>query len=145
MQRHTYDITINAPRTTVWHTMLDPETYPQWASEFSPNSTYQGDWEQGSKIRFGDGSGYGLSSRIVENVPESRIEIEHLAALENGQEVPDSAASKAWNGAREIYEFTDTDGGTALHVETDISDRDAEMLDAAWPKALEKLKQLAEA
>ena len=47
-----YSIAINAPKEKVWHTMLDDKTYRERTAEFNPGSYYEGDWKQGSEIRF---------------------------------------------------------------------------------------------
>ena len=67
----TFEVTINAPRTHVWDTMLGPETYKAWTSAFSEVSHYTGSWDQGAQIRFlgpaGDGSPLAFIARQVQN------------------------------------------------------------------------------
>ncbi len=45
----------------------------------------------------------------------------------------------------ENYTLTDVDGKTQLEVDLDSEEEYADMFDEMWPKALEKLKELAEA
>lgn len=50
-----FTIQINAPRDKVYNTMLGLENktaYESWVSVFNPTSTYEGNWDKGSKIRF---------------------------------------------------------------------------------------------
>ncbi len=80
-----YSIEIDAPREKVWRVMIEDKSYRDWTSAFCPNSHFEGDWSEGSEIRFlGDGpngeSG-GMFSRIRENKSYERISIEHLGIL----------------------------------------------------------------
>ena len=59
-----YNIRINAPKEKVWQTMLDSETYTEWAKAFSPNSRFIGKWKQGAHVRFIDTFG-GHRGRVV--------------------------------------------------------------------------------
>ncbi|MOA63191.1 hypothetical protein D3C78_1888330 [compost metagenome] len=51
---------------------------------------------------------------------------------------------KAWTPAFENYAFAEKDGGTEVTVELDMPEDFFEHADESWPKALEKLKALAE-
>lgn len=137
---------INAPREKVWNTMLEDATYREWTKPFNETSYYEGDWSEGSTIRFlgtdkdGKVEG-GMLSRIAKNVPFEYISIQHLGTIENGVEKP-------WEGEGEGFEnyaFKDVEGGTQVDVElTNLPDSYLEMMNAMWPKALDVLKALAE-
>ena len=86
----------------------------------------------------------GMVSTITENKPYDFISIKHLGIVTDGVEDTTSGAVKPWAGARENYTFNDTDGGTELLIEMDSDDQYVEMFNQAWPKALQKLKELAE-
>ena len=55
---------IEAPVERAWAVMFEDETYREWTKEFSPNSHYEGSWEEGEKIKFLDGSGSGMYAEI---------------------------------------------------------------------------------
>lgn len=146
MQKLRFSIFINAPREKVWKVMLEDATYRQWTEAFGPGSHYVGDWQRGSKILFlGPGDGGGMIGRIAENKPFEFISIEYLGIVENGREDTSSAASKDWAGAHEDYTLEPRDGGTQLDIEVDTLDEFKDMFGESWPKALQKLKELAEA
>lgn len=136
----TFDIVINAPVEKVWSTMLDKDTYEQWTTVFSPDSvsSYEGSWEQGASIKFGDGEGNGMLAVIAENRLHEFVSTKHVAMIMNGEE------TKFETPAFENYTFTATDGGTKLLVELDGMDEYKEMFEEMWPKALQKLKELCE-
>ncbi|HET7274101.1 MAG TPA: SRPBCC domain-containing protein [Longimicrobiaceae bacterium] len=140
-----FTTTINAPKAKVWSTMLDDETYREWTSAFAEGSSYEGSWEQGSKIVFGDPDGNGMVSRIAENRPHEFISIEHVGFVQNGIEDTESEDAKKFAGARENYTFRETDGVTELKVDMDTDEEYRSMFEEMWPRALKKLKSLCEA
>ena len=86
----------------------------------------------------------GMVSRIKENKPYEYISIEHLGIIQNGKEDTTSDEVKNWAGALENYTFKDRDGKTELLVDMDSNDEYSEMFKDMWPRALQKLKELAE-
>jgi uncharacterized protein YndB with AHSA1/START domain len=147
MERLRFSVEIDAPRGKVWDTMLGDATYRIWTAEFMPGSYYVGDWEQGSKILFlapGERGETGIVSRIRVNRPYEHISIEHLGMVEDGREDTSSEAATAWAGALENYTFRDVDGKTEVQVEMDSDEDMKAMFEETWPKALQRLKELAE-
>lgn len=150
MEKQRYAITINAPKEKVWKTMLEDATYREWTSAFNPGGSYfEGSWLKGSEIRFlgphpETGKLGGMFSRIHDNRPYEFISIEHLGIIEDGKVDTTSEAVKKWLPAHENYSFKDTDGGTEVLVEMDVAEDYLEYFQDVWPKALEKLKALAE-
>ena len=57
MKTQKYEITINATKEKVWEVLWTDETYRKWTSAFSEISSAESDWEEGSRIIFGDGKG----------------------------------------------------------------------------------------
>jgi len=139
---------IDAPKEKVWRTMLDDDTYRVWTEAFMPGSHYIGEWSKGSKILFlapGEkGELSGMVSRIKENRPYEYISIEHIGVVQDGKEDTSSEAVKQWAGALENYTFKEKDGRTELRVDLDSAEEYQEMFQDIWPKALQKLKELAE-
>ncbi len=150
MNKLHFSIAINAPKAKVWSTMLDDKTYRVWTEAFTPGSHYVGDWSKGSKILFlgpdpNTGKLGGMVSRIKENRLHEYISIEHLGMVQDGNEDTTSEAVKAWAGAHENYTFKEKDGKTEVLVDIDSSGGEfEEMFKDMWPKALQKLKELAE-
>ncbi len=145
-----HTIFINAPKEKVWDLMLGDASYREWTSAFCPGSYYRGSWEEGAKILFlgpaseGREEG-GMVSRIKENRLHEFISIEHLGVVKNGVEDTTSEAIKDWAGAFENYTFNEKDGGTELVVDMDVAEKEKTAMDGMWVKALERLKEMAEA
>lgn len=140
-----YKIQINAPRQKVWNVMLGDETYRQWSEVFSPGSYFVGDWSEGSRMEFlgpdpEGGKEGGMAALVKENRPQEFISLQHQAEIRNGEEIP-------WEGTSgfENYTLTDKDGSTEVSVDlSGLPDEYADMFNDMWPKALEKLKEIAE-
>lgn len=144
-----FSTTIQAPKQKVWNTMLADATYRIWTESFSPGSHYIGDWSQGSKILFlgpdpTTGKLGGMVSRIQENRLHEYISIEHLGMVIDGKEDTSSDAVKAWAGAHENYTFKGNGGITELSIDIEIAEEMKDIFEDMWPKALLKLKALAE-
>lgn len=151
MKKLHYSIKINAPAEKVWQTMLDPETYKEWTEVFNPGGGghFRGSWEKGSKILFigldpETGKEGGMVSRIAENRPYEFISIEHLGILKEGVEDTTSEEARKWTPAFENYTFKEENGVTEVSVEQDMVEEMTDEFDKMWPKALEKLKEIAE-
>jgi hypothetical protein len=149
MEKLHFNIEINAPREKIWHTMLDNATYSQWTTSFNEGSYYKGDWSKGSKIIFlgpdpETGKEGGMVSRIAENKLYEFISIEHLGIMDDGVEDTTSEEVKKWTPSFENYTFKEVNGKTIVLVDMDINEGYKEMFEEMWPKALQKLKELAE-
>ena len=150
MEKISFTTIIDAPRDKVWHSMLDEATYKQWTKPFNEGSRYVGKWETGAEIRFigvddsGKESG-GMYSKIREARPYEYVSIEHLGMINEAGEIDTTSEEvKKWTPAFENYSFSEKDGGTEVLVELDISEEWKEMFNEMWPKALAKLKEIAE-
>ncbi len=144
-----FTININVSREKVWKVMLDDKTYREWTGAFHEGSYYEGSWEKGSAIQFlaeDDGKLSGMSSKIVENIPNEYISIEYLGEVINGIVDTSSENVKQWIGAHENYIFNEKGGITTLTIELEGNlDKDmTKMFESMWPKALKKLKEIAE-
>lgn len=131
----------------VWDVMLSPETYQQWTETFMPGSRYEGSWDEGSDIRFlaadpESGIEGGMYARIAENREHEFVSIAHLGEVHGDKTTPYPADSPGF----ENYTFEDISDGTRLAIDiTGLPDEYRDMMDEMWPKALDRLKELAEA
>ncbi|MET1021439.1 MAG: SRPBCC family protein [Arthrobacter sp.] len=148
MKKLRYSVAVNAPVQAVWSTMLDEASYREWTSVFG-ESYYEGDWNQGSEIRFlgpdGDGSVSGLIATVEENRPHELIALRYVGQVVNGEVDTTSEAAKAFMGGHERYAFTESEGSTTVDVELDSDEEFVPMFDETWPLALVKLKEIVEA
>lgn len=144
---------VKASANQVYSIMLGIEsikTYEQWTAAFNPTSTYEGTWEKGTKMYFvgtdDKGKRGGMVSEIVENILNQFVSIRHYGILDGDNEITEGAQVEKWAGGLENYSFHENNGVTTVTIECDITDEEGyqDYFDTTWPKALNKLKEIAE-
>jgi len=147
MKKLQFKQTIQAPAADVYRTMLGLDskvTYENWTAVFNPTSTYEGNWEKGSKILFvgtdEHGKRGGMVSQIVENKPSTFVSIRHIGFLDGDKEITTGEQVEKWAGSMENYRFEETQGTTQLTVEIDTIDDFVDYFNTMYPQALLKLK-----
>lgn len=145
MQKLTFSTHIRASKNRVWHVLWDDASYRQWTAAFHEGSYAESDWQEGSKILFLGSGGDGMVSRIARLVPNEFMSFQHLGEMKGGVEDFSSAEAQGWAGAHENYTLRENGGGTELSVELDVENSFAEYFVGAFPKALARVKELAEA
>jgi ligand-binding SRPBCC domain-containing protein len=143
MEKLNFSTTIHAPKEKVWSVLWDKDSYPKWTSVFAEGSDAISDWEEGSKILFVSG-GEGMVSRIETKRPNEFMRFEHLGMIKDNVEDTESEEVKKWAGAMEAYTLREENGKTLLAVDMDITPDFKDYFLTTWPKALEKVKELAE-
>ena len=144
MERKKFNTTINAPKAKVWDVLWADKTYPKWTAPFCEGSHATSDWQEGSKILFLGPDGNVMVSKIKTKKANDFMSFEHQGVVHNGKEDTESPEVKAWKGALENYTLKEVDGKTELHIETDVVEEYLDTFEKAWPKALEKVKELSE-
>ena len=140
-----FEIMINAPLTQVWDTMLSKKGYAEWAGSAWPGSGYEGDWKEGTEMKFVSPGGEGTLARIDKLVPYHSLEAEHVAVLlKDGKQDRTSDMARNWIGSTESYFFHEVPGGTQITVRMKIAEEWAKMMEDTWPKALKHLKEMIE-
>ncbi len=144
MSKLHFTIAINAPRERVWKILLAQDSYRKWTEPFATGSHFVGSWEKGGRMLFlapdKAGKMSGMVSRVKDNRPHEFLSIEHLGEVQDGKE--DLAV--AWAGALENYTLRDQGGRTELLVDMESDSNMLDFLKDAWPKALARIKDLAE-
>jgi len=137
-------VSIQAPPERVWETLFSEATYPVWTAHFSPGSRAETDWQEGSRVAFTDESGSGLFGRIVRSERPAELEIEYDGILMNGEQDTESDDALMFRGSHERYVLAEDEGATTLEISCDMSDEYYDDMSAAWTKALDEVKRLAE-
>ena len=140
----TFDIVIHAPARKVWDVMLADETYRQWTEAFTAGSHYDGRWEVGARMRFLDPNGGGMIAEIAELRPTEFLSVRMLGWIIDGVEDTESEAVTAWAPGYETYTLQERDGSTTLRITSDALPEYKTIMEAAWPNALLRLKQICE-
>ncbi len=142
MKELEFSIEINAPKEKVWTTLWEDATFRDWASIIDEGTFMKGEMKQGNMIEFISAvNGYGVTDLIEKLNPTEFVLFRHSAdTKESGQQ----QREKEWTGGRESYSLTEHEGATTLVVKTDVPQEQEETLNARFPKALERIKVLAE-
>lgn len=152
MKKLQYETTIQAPANKVYDFMLglqEKSTYEQWTAMFNPTSSYEGSWDRGAKILFvgvdEKGEKGGMVSRIVENIPNQFVSIQHYGMVKAGKEITDGPEVEKWANGFENYTYTENNGMTTVTVDLDTVEEFEDYMNSTYPSALEKLKEMCEA
>lgn len=145
METLTYEIRINSPKTLVWRTLTDAEKYTQWVKAFSPNSYADGEWKQGTYIKFLDPDMGGTKAFIEELESNEHILMRHVSMIDKkGEESTDGEMASNWVGTTEEYTLTENDGVTSLKIEIKTHRDFVQMFESSWPNALKLIKELSD-
>ena len=142
MKEIKFSIQINASKESVWATLWDDITFRDWASIIDEGTYIKGVMKEGNEIQFlSSVNGYGVTSLIEKLTPNEFILFRHSAdTKESGQR----EREKEWTGGTESYTLTEKDGVTALIVKTDVPQELEEIFNIRLPRALGRIKTLAE-
>ncbi|MBA3681823.1 MAG: SRPBCC domain-containing protein [Bacteroidetes bacterium] len=150
MKKLHYEITINANREKVWQAITEDKNYREWTSPFNMASYFEGSWNEGNKIRFlgvdeKNNEIGGMLSLVEKSDHPSYISLKHYGQIVKGKEDTTSEEVKKWAPSYENYTLEKiSDNSTRFISELDSHDEWEEMLKNSWPKALKKLKEIAE-
>jgi hypothetical protein len=151
MEKLQFKKEIQAPSNKVFDLMLgisNKATYEQWAGEFNPTSTYDGNWSKGSKILFLGSDEFGKQGGMVSEVAENRlnhfVSIRHYGLLIDGVEVTEGSDVEKWANGFENYFFEENNGVTMVTVDLDTAPDFVDFMNETFPKALDRLKEMCE-
>lgn len=151
MKKLQFETDINAPVSRVYNVMLGLDkiiTYQQWTSIFNPTSTYEGNWDKGSKMLFigTDEAGRrgGMVSEIFEVIQNQFVSIRHYGMLDGDVEITEGEEVEKWAGGFENYSFQERNGVTTVTVDIEVTEDYEAYFTENWPKALVKLKEITE-
>lgn len=151
MKKLQFTVSINAPVTRIYDFMLgisNKSTYEQWTALFNPTSSYEGSWDKGSKILFvgvdEKGEKGGMVSRILENIPNKFVSIQHYGLVQGDKEITEGPDVEKWANGLENYTFKENNGTTNITVDLDTTEDFLGYMNETYPKALDKLKEICE-
>lgn len=151
MEKLQFKVSINAPASKVCDIMLginNKSTYEQWVAVFNPTSSYEGDWNKGSKIMFvgvdEQGEKGGIVSKIVEHIPNKFVSIQHYGLFNAGKEITEGPEVEKWANGFENYTYEENNGTTTITVDLETTEDFSDYMNETYPKALVKLKEICE-
>lgn len=142
MKEIQFSIEIHAFKEKVWDTLWQDETFRDWASVIDPETYMIGVLSEGSEVQFiSANGGYGVTSLVEALIVNEFLLLRHQADTQNegSQE-----REKEWSGGKESYRLVEKNSITTLTVTFDIPPSQEDYFTHTYPKALERVKQLAE-
>ncbi len=142
MKEMQFSIEIHASKVRVWDTLWQDETLREWASIIDPGTYMVGELKVGNEIQFiSSQNGYGVTSLVEKLRPSEFLLLRHRA---DTQDDGKREREKEWTGGEESYRLAEKDGTTTLTVAFGVPPEMEEYFKANFPKALERIKVLAE-
>lgn len=146
LQKLEFSIEIAVTPERLWEYLWGKKAYTDWMSVFSKGSYYETiTFETGQSIKLLTPEGHGMYG-VLEVVQEPvQVIFKHLGYLALFEAVPFESLDQSWTFAFESYTLQETVTGTKLTVEVDTASEYLETMNRLFPKALLRLKDLAEA
>jgi uncharacterized protein YndB with AHSA1/START domain len=141
MQEMQFRVEIKASREMVWDTLWQDETFRQWAGIIDPGTHLVGELKEGNEVQFISGNGYGVTSLVEKLTTNEFLLLRHRA---DTQDTRNRERAQEWTGGTESYSLAEKDGATTLTVSFDVPSEMKEYFEVNYPKALERVKALAE-
>lgn len=142
MKKMQFSIAINATKETVWDTLWQDETFREWASIIDPGTYMVGELKEGNEVQYISAeNGYGVTSLVEKLVAGEFVLLRHNA---DTQDTGKRERPKEWTGGEESYSLAEKDNITTLTVAFDVPTKMEEYFQVHYPKALERVKVLAE-
>jgi hypothetical protein len=142
MKEIQFSIEINASKERVWATLWEDITFREWANIIDEGTYMKGVIKEGNEIQFiSSVNGYGVTSLVEKLNRNEFVLFRHSAdTKESGQQ----EREKEWTGGTESYSLTEKNGVTTLIVKSDVPQEQEEIFNIRIPRALERVKTLAE-
>lgn len=145
MKKLEFRVTIAASKQQIWETMLDRDSYRVWTNEAWPGSIFEGQWKEGTLLKFIGADKGGTQARVEEIHPYDYISLMHIAVVSaDGTLDTTSDIAKSWIGSTEEYILSDANGDTELLVRIRTTQDWVQMFSDSWPVALGSLKRMCE-
>ena len=143
MKKLEFSIDIEAPKEKVWNILWDDKTFRDWANNIDEGMYLVGKLEEGAEVRFtAKDAVMGVTSLVEKLTPNEFVSFRHLAdTVEDGTKERDHE----WTGGRESYLLVEHGDQTTLALTLDTPPEQEENMQLCMPKAVQRVKELAEA
>lgn len=137
-----FSVQIQAAKETVWDILWSDSSFRDWANIIDEGMYMVGQLEEGAQVQFISAvNGYGVTSLVEKLIPEEYVSFQQL---KDTQDTGKEDREKQWTGSRETYTLLEKEGVTTLTLTSDIPSELEEIMADRLPKALQRIKELAE-
>ena len=142
MNKMQFQVEIQAPKQKVWDALWQDETFREWAGVIDTGTYMKGELKEGNEIEFISAeNGYGVTSLVAKLIPGEFVTLKHQADTQNHGT---GERKDEWTGGEESYSLTEKEGVTTLTFISDVPLELEEYFEINYPKALDRVKELAE-
>ncbi len=142
MKEMQFRVEINAAKERVWDTLWQDETFREWAGIIDPGTYMLGDLKEGNEVQFISAeNGYGVTSLVEKLIVNEFLLLRHQADTQGSGK---RERAQEWTGGKESYSLSEKDGATTLTAQFNVPPEMEEYFKINYPKALERVKVLAE-
>lgn len=142
MKELEFSVEINATKEKVWKTLWNDTTFRDWAGIIDEGTYIKGILKEGNDVEFiSSVNGYGVTSFFEKFTPNELAFFRHKA---DTQESGAKGRDNEWTGTSERYQLTEKDGSTTVTLTTQVPPEQKETFEDRLPKALARIKALAE-
>lgn len=142
MKEMSFSVKIHASKDRVWSVLWQDETFRDWAGFIDPGTYMAGELKEGNEIQFiSSENGYGVTSLVDKLHVGEFLLLKHRA---DTQESGKRLRKQEWSGGEERYTLVEDDGITTLTAAFDVPPELETFFKENYPKALERIKVLAE-
>lgn len=135
-------VEIHACKEKVWDTLWQDKTLRDWAGIIDPGTYMVGELKEGNEVQWISAeNGYGVTSLVEKLIPCEYLRLLHQADTQDSGE---RERAKEWTGGAESYTLKQNDGITTITAEFDVPEEMEDYFNTAYPKALQRVKELAE-
>lgn len=142
MKKLAFSVDIFATKAKVWEVLWGDDSLREWADLIDPGTYMVGKLVEGSEIKFISAEGYGVTSFVEEVTPYDFVLFRHKADTQAGGT---ESRDDQWTGGVETYTLSHKEGVTKLVIAFDAPEELVEIMADSYPKALGRIKRLAEA
>ena len=135
MKQLEFQTEINATPEKVWETLVGDEKYTKWTK----GNRFEGNWEEGSVMKFFDPKNNGMFSEVVTNKPKEELKLKHLGWIYDG--VLDA---QDFGGSDVAYILEPIETGTFLKSKVNSMDEFVDFYNNYFPNIFQKIKEISE-
>ena len=142
MKKQHFSIKIKAPKEKVWQTLWEDKTLRDWGNIIDEGLYMVGEMAEGNEVQFiSSVSGFGVTGVIEKLIPHEYVAFKQIAdTMDSGEQ----EREKEWTGGTESYELIEKNNIINLIVKIDVPPEQEETFRVRFPKALKRVKILAE-
>ena len=134
-----FGIEINASPDHIWEVLFTQDSQRIWDSAVNEGTYFEGNWEEGSTMKFLDPENNGMYNFVTRNSQGKELAMKHLGWILDGALSPQN-----WEDSTVTYLLEPSENGTLLKVQVNSLDEFVDFFNSKYPQNLEKVKELSE-